>query len=107
MFINDLYHRATSNGQLQTEDDWTVVLTRVKRRASLVDHTFVYTGAVRKIRELVENGGLGEIYYYDSVRVNLGLFQHDVCVLWSRGARSFDHGLRSSLPPVCGLYDRP
>ncbi len=48
----------------------------------MVDHTFVYTGAVRKIRELVEAGGLGEIYYYDSVRVNLGLFQHDVNVLW-------------------------
>jgi predicted dehydrogenase len=47
-----------------------------------VDHTFVYTGAVRKIRELVEGGGIGDIYYYDSVRVNLGLFQHDVNVLW-------------------------
>ncbi len=48
----------------------------------MVDHTFVYTGAVRKIRELVDGGTLGEIYYYDSVRVNLGLFQHDVNVLW-------------------------
>jgi len=48
----------------------------------MVDHTFVYNGAVRKIRELVSSGGLGEIYYYDSVRVNLGLFQHDVNVLW-------------------------
>lgn len=47
-----------------------------------VDHTFVYTGAVRKIRELVDRGDLGEIYYYDSVRVNLGLFQHDVNVVW-------------------------
>ncbi|GLS30376.1 Predicted dehydrogenase [Mesorhizobium albiziae] len=46
-----------------------------------VDHTFVHTGAVRKMRELVE-AGLGQIYYYDSVRVNLGLFQHDVSVLW-------------------------
>jgi predicted dehydrogenase len=53
-----------------------------RNRVLMVDHTFVYTGAVRKIRELVENGGLGEIYYYDSVRVNLGLFQHDVNVLW-------------------------
>lgn len=48
----------------------------------MVDHTFVYTGAVRKIRELVANKELGDIYYYDSVRVNLGLFQHDVNVLW-------------------------
>jgi predicted dehydrogenase len=48
----------------------------------MVDHTFVYTSAVRKIRELVSTGALGEIYYYDSVRVNLGLFQHDVNVIW-------------------------
>jgi predicted dehydrogenase len=47
-----------------------------------VDHTFVYTGAVRKIKELVASNGLGDIYYYDSVRVNLGLFQHDVNVIW-------------------------
>ena len=48
----------------------------------LVDHTFVYTGAVRKMRQLVQGGELGEIYYYDSARVNLGLFQHDVNVIW-------------------------
>lgn len=51
-------------------------------RVLMVDHTFVYTGAVRKIRELVEEGQLGQLYYYDSVRVNLGLFQHDLNVLW-------------------------
>jgi len=48
----------------------------------MVDHTFVYTNAVAKIRELTQGGDLGEIYYYDSVRINLGLFQHDVNVLW-------------------------
>lgn len=48
----------------------------------MVDHTFLYTGAVRKIRELVRSGELGELYYYDSVRVNLGLFQTDVNVMW-------------------------
>jgi len=48
----------------------------------LVDHTFVYTDAVRRIRELIATGALGEIYYYDAVRVNLGLFQHDVNVVW-------------------------
>lgn len=53
-----------------------------RRLVLLVDHTFIYTGAVRKIKELVAAGELGEIYYYDSVRVNLGLFQHDVNVLW-------------------------
>jgi predicted dehydrogenase len=47
-----------------------------------VDHTFVYTGAVRKIKELVELGKLGDIYYYDSTRINLGLFQRDVDVIW-------------------------
>jgi predicted dehydrogenase len=53
-----------------------------RRRVLMVDHTFVYTGAVRKISEMVGQGLLGEIYYYDSVRVNLGLFQHDVNVIW-------------------------
>ena len=48
----------------------------------MVDHTFVYTNAVAKMRELIRAGDLGEIYYYDSVRINLGLFQHDVNVLW-------------------------
>jgi predicted dehydrogenase len=50
--------------------------------ALMVDHTFVYTNAVKKIREFTQNGELGDIYYYDSVRINLGLFQHDVNVLW-------------------------
>jgi len=48
----------------------------------MVDHTFLFSGAVRKIRELVENGTLGPLYYFDSTRVNLGLFQHDVSVVW-------------------------
>lgn len=48
----------------------------------MVDHTFLYTGAVRKIKELIAANELGEIYYYDAVRVNLGLFQHDVNVIW-------------------------
>jgi predicted dehydrogenase len=53
-----------------------------RNRILMVDHTFVYTGAVRKMHQLVSGGELGSIYYYDSVRVNLGLFQHDVNVLW-------------------------
>ncbi|MBI3999923.1 MAG: Gfo/Idh/MocA family oxidoreductase [Candidatus Omnitrophica bacterium] len=55
----------------------------------MVDHTFVYSGAVSKIRELIQSGQLGEIYYYDAVRVNLGLFQHDVDVLWDLGPHDF------------------
>lgn len=48
----------------------------------MVDHTFVYTGAVRKIANLVREGELGDVLYYDSTRINLGLFQHDVNVIW-------------------------
>jgi predicted dehydrogenase len=55
---------------------------RSRKLVLMVGHTFVYTGAVRKMRELSLSGDLGDIYYYDSVRINLGLFQHDVNVLW-------------------------
>jgi predicted dehydrogenase len=48
----------------------------------MVDHTFLYTPAVRKIRELISDGVLGDIYYYDGVRASLGLFQNDVNVIW-------------------------
>jgi predicted dehydrogenase len=48
----------------------------------MVDHTFVYTGAVRKMHQLVQSGEVGDVYYYDSTRINLGLFQHDVNVIW-------------------------
>lgn len=55
----------------------------------MVDHTFVYTPAVRKIRQLVDDGDLGQVYYYDSVRVNLGLFQRDVNVIWDLAVHDF------------------
>lgn len=48
----------------------------------LVDHTFCYSGAVRKIRQLIDQGEIGEIYYYDAARINLGLFREDASVLW-------------------------
>lgn len=48
----------------------------------MVGHTFLYTGAVRKMRELIEKGEVGDLYYFDSVRFNLGLLQHDVNVIW-------------------------
>src|SRR5437016_2162740 len=48
----------------------------------MVDHTFLFNGAVRKIKQLIDDGTLGTLYYYDSTRVNLGLFQHDVNVIW-------------------------
>lgn len=57
-------------------------LARSRRLTLMVDHTFVYTAAVKKMKELIQAGELGEALYFDSVRVNLGLFQHDTNVLW-------------------------
>jgi predicted dehydrogenase len=57
-------------------------LARQNDRIIMVDHTFLFTGAVKKIRQLIDDGALGGLYYYDSTRVNLGLFQHDVNVIW-------------------------
>ena len=59
-----------------------VAAARAAERILMVDHTFIYSGPVRKIKEIVDSGDLGEIYYVDSVRINLGLFQHDVNVVW-------------------------
>lgn len=57
-------------------------LAERKRLHIMVDHTFLFTGAVKKIRQLIDEQALGRLYYYDSTRVNLGLFQHDVNVIW-------------------------
>jgi predicted dehydrogenase len=59
-----------------------IELAARKNLRIMVDHTFLFTGAVRKIRQLIDEGALGKLYYYDSTRVNLGLFQHDVNVIW-------------------------
>jgi predicted dehydrogenase len=59
-----------------------IELAAKKRLQIMVDHTFLFTGAVKKLRELIDGEQLGKIYYYDSTRVNLGLFQHDVNVVW-------------------------
>src|SRR5213080_4690916 len=59
-----------------------IELAAQKNLTIMVDHTFLFTGAVRKIRQLIDEGVLGDLYYYDSTRVNLGLFQHDVSVIW-------------------------
>jgi predicted dehydrogenase len=67
--------------------------------ALMVDHTFVYTPAVRALRELVTAGSLGDVYYYDSTRINLGLFQRDVNVIWDLAVHDFailDHLLEAS-----------
>jgi predicted dehydrogenase len=57
-------------------------LAAARKLQIMVDHTFLFTGAVRKIRQLIDQGVLGKLFYYDSSRVNLGLFQHDVNVVW-------------------------
>jgi predicted dehydrogenase len=57
-------------------------LAQQKNLRIMVDHTFLFTGAVRRISELLAEEALGKLYYYDSTRVNLGLFQHDINVLW-------------------------
>src|SRR4029078_5870029 len=57
-------------------------LAEKNERTLMVDHTFVYTGAVLKMKEIVKSGELGDLLYFDSVRINLGLFQRDINVLW-------------------------
>jgi len=69
----------TSNAQ-QAEE--LINLAQQKNLSIMVDHTFLFTGAVRKIKQVVQEGLLGKLYYYDSTRVNLGLFQHDINVVW-------------------------
>ncbi len=64
------------------EADELIALAKSRRLVLMVDHTFVYHPAVRKIKALIEAGDLGQLHYIDSTRINLGLFQHDVNVLW-------------------------
>jgi predicted dehydrogenase len=59
-----------------------IELAERKNLKIMVDHTFLFTGAVKRIRALIDDGTLGDLFYYDSTRVNLGLFQHDVNVIW-------------------------
>ena len=60
-----------------------------RQRVLFVDHTFIYTGAVRKMGEIIKSGELGRVYYYDSTRVNLGLFQRDVSVISDLAVHDF------------------
>jgi len=69
----------TSNA-VQAEE--LIELADQKNLKLMVDHTFLFTGAVKKIRQLIDQDELGDLYYYDSMRVNLGLFQHDINVIW-------------------------
>ena len=64
------------------EAEELIELAARHRRTLMVDHTFVYTGAVRKMKEILDKDGLGDLLYFDSIRINLGLFQRDINVLW-------------------------
>jgi len=75
----------------------------------MVDHTFLFTGAVKKIKQLVEEGALGDLYYYDSLRVNLGLFQHDVNVIWDLAPHDLsimDHVIQAKPEAVVATGER-
>ena len=95
----DLAKRALQNGKhVFVEKPFTatvaqavelIELAEKKNLLIMVDHTFVFTGAVRKIKEIIKENILGDIYYYDSMRVNLGLFQHDVNVVWDLAPHDF------------------
>lgn len=76
VFVEKPFTSNTEQGEKLIE------LARRKNLKIMVDHTFLFTGAVRKISQLLDDGALGKLYYYDSTRVNLGLFQHDINVLW-------------------------
>ncbi len=66
-----------------------IELAEKKNLKIMVDHTLLFTAAVRKIKEIIDTDVLGDIYYYDSTRVNLGLFQHDVNVIWDLAPHDF------------------
>jgi predicted dehydrogenase len=69
----------TSNA---TQAEELITLAAKNNLKIMVDHTFLFTAAVQKIKQLLQDGALGNLYYYDSTRVNLGLFQHDIDVIW-------------------------
>ena len=95
----DLAKRALLNGKhVFVEKPFTATISEAeelieiaerKRLTIMVDHTFIFTGAVRKIKKLIEEKSLGNLYYYDSMRVNLGLFQSDVNVIWDLAPHDF------------------
>ena len=92
-----------------TQAEELIELAARKKLTIMVDHTFLFTGAVRKIRELTESGTLGDLYYYDSLRVNLGLFQHDVSVIWDLAPHDLaimDHIIKGEPEAVVATGER-
>ena len=76
----------TSNAKQGEE---LINLAHNKNLTIMVDHTFLFTGAVRKIRQIIDSQELGNLFFYDSTRVNLGLFQHDINVVWDLAPHDF------------------
>jgi predicted dehydrogenase len=64
------------------EAEELIALAEREQLTLMVDHTFISTGAVRKVKEMLQSGELGELLYFDSIRINLGLFQRDINVVW-------------------------
>jgi predicted dehydrogenase len=86
-----------------------VGLALKKNLRIMVDHTFLFTGAVRRIAQLIDEGAVGNLYYYDSTRVNLGLFQHDVNVLWDLAPHDLsimNHLIKASPEAVVATGER-
>jgi predicted dehydrogenase len=93
VFVEKPFTSTTAQGEELIE------LAAKKNLVLMVDHTFLFTGAVQKIRQLLEEGHLGKLFYYDSTRVNLGLFQHDINVLWDLAPHDLsimDHLIQAS-----------
>jgi predicted dehydrogenase len=86
-----------------------IELAERKNLKIMVDHTFLFTGAVRRMKQMIDDGTLGELYYYDSTRVNLGLFQHDVNVLWDLAPHDLsvmDHLIKQKPEAVVATGER-
>jgi predicted dehydrogenase len=86
-----------------------IELAERKRLKIMVDHTFLFTGAVRRMKQMIDDGTLGDLYYYDSTRVNLGLFQHDVNVLWDLAPHDLsvmDHLIKQKPEAVVATGER-
>jgi predicted dehydrogenase len=88
----DLAKQALENGKhvfvekpftfTASQGEQLIEIAEKKNLKIMVDHTFLFTGSVRKMKEIIDSDMLGDLYYFDSTRVNLGLFQHDVNVIW-------------------------
>lgn len=87
-----------------SEAEKLVELAEKRKLTFMVDHTFIYTGAVRKMKELIDSGDIGDLYYFDSVRINLGLIQRDVNVLWDLAPHDIailEHLVKEKPASVC------